>query len=52
MDIKKRIFAWIILAGFILLLVNIFVFHYFLELSAVIYVIICLYFFLVINRKN
>lgn len=52
MDIKRRIFAWIMLAAFILLLVNIFVFKYYLELSAVIYMIICLYFFLVINRKN
>ncbi|MEG6613137.1 hypothetical protein V6C42_09810 [Pseudoclostridium thermosuccinogenes] len=52
MDIKRRIFAWIMLIGFILLLINIFVLQYHLGFSTIIYAAICIYFFLVINRKK
>lgn len=40
----KRIFAWILLLGFIALLINIFAFHVYLRESFTIYVIIAMVF--------
>ncbi len=47
---KRRIFAWAILTGFILLLLNLIVFRYYWQLSMVIYLII-LFAFLLTNGK-
>jgi hypothetical protein len=40
----RRVFAWVLLAGFILLILNIAVFHYFLEASIFVYLIIAIWF--------
>ena len=37
---KKRIFAWVLLAGFVLLLLNLIVFRFYWQLSMVVYLII------------
>lgn len=49
---KKRIAAWILLIGFVALIVNILVFHKFLEASFLVYIVICAYFFLFLNKKK
>jgi hypothetical protein len=36
----KKIMAWVLLAGFVLLLLNIMFFKYYLQLSLVVYIII------------
>ncbi len=41
---KKRVLAWILLAGFVLLLLNIVVFHIFLMQSIAVYAVIAVWF--------
>lgn len=43
---KRRIFAWAILAGFILLLLNLIVFRFYWQLSMVVYLVIVVAFML------
>jgi len=40
----RRIMAWILLAGFVLLLLNIIMFQYYLEVSILVYLIIAIWF--------
>lgn len=47
---KKRVFAWIMLAAFLALLVNIIVIKFYWELSAVIYLFV-LFTFILLNKK-
>lgn len=47
----KRVFAWLLLIGFILLLVNIFLLHIFIQASFVVYAIIVVI-FLFTKRKR
>ncbi|HEX2945792.1 MAG TPA: hypothetical protein VHT96_07535 [Clostridia bacterium] len=42
----KRVLAWIILAGFVLLLLNIAIFHFYLQACIAIYVVIVIFFVL------
>ncbi len=42
----KRILAWIILAGFVLLLLNMAIFHFYWQISAAVYVVIIIFFVL------
>ncbi|NSW92239.1 MAG: hypothetical protein HPY74_16475 [Firmicutes bacterium] len=49
---KKRIFAWIMLAGFILLLLNIFVIGYQRSISIAVYLIIAFYFIISMNSRD
>ena len=44
MDVIKRVVAWGLLIGFILLLANIFVFHFYLKESLVLYAVIAVAF--------
>ena len=44
MDVIKRVVAWVLLIGFILLLANIFVFHFYLKESLVLYAVIAVLF--------
>ena len=44
MDVIKRVVAWVLLIGFILLLTNIFVFHFHLKESLVLYAVIAVAF--------
>ncbi|MBP5426776.1 MAG: hypothetical protein J6Y29_02630 [Clostridiales bacterium] len=39
-DTVKRVFAWVLLLGFVALLVNIFVLHFYLKESFTIYLLI------------
>ena len=48
----KRIFAWILLAGFVLLILNIIVFRYYWQLSVIVYLIIAVAFILTNGRRN
>ncbi len=41
---KKRVLAWILLAGFVLLILNIIVFHIFLMQSVAVYAVIAVWF--------
>jgi membrane protein implicated in regulation of membrane protease activity len=43
---KKRIIAWILLAGFVMLLLNLIVFRFYWQLSMVVYIIIVIVFIL------
>lgn len=47
---KKRIFAWVLLAGFVLLILNLIVFRFYWQLSMVVYLII-IFAFLFSNGK-
>ena len=47
---KKRIVAWILLAGFVLLLLNLFVFKVYLEFSLMVYIIIAFAFIITKGR--
>lgn len=47
---KKRIFAWVLLAGFFLLLLNLIFFKFYWQLSMVVYLII-VFAFLLTNGK-
>lgn len=50
---KRRILAWVMLVGFVVLLVNIIVFRYMWELSIALYVVILLYYcFTMMQRKK
>ncbi|NLL05058.1 MAG: hypothetical protein GX270_04560 [Clostridiaceae bacterium] len=49
---KKRIIAWVILIGFVLLILNILIFKKFLEASFIIYIAISAYFLLFMNKKE
>jgi len=40
----RRVMAWVLLAGFVLLLLNILMFHYYLEVCILIYLIIAIWF--------
>ncbi|MHB8065416.1 MAG: hypothetical protein ACYDG2_22850 [Ruminiclostridium sp.] len=40
----RRVLAWVLLAGFVLLLLNIVMFHYFLGASILVYLIIAIWF--------
>jgi len=44
--VKKRILAWVLLVGFVLLLLNILLFRFYLELSSIVYIIIIVAFLL------
>lgn len=46
----KRIFAWVMLLGFVALLLNIIVFRFYWELSMVIYLFI-LFSYILLNKK-
>ena len=52
MDVIKRVFAWTLLIGFIALLANIFVFHYYLKESLVLYAIIAVAFIFLQKRTT
>jgi len=47
---KKRIFAWVLLAGFIALIINIAFFRVFVEFSLAVYFVIIIYYLL--NAKR
>ncbi|OPZ88098.1 MAG: hypothetical protein BWY74_03242 [Firmicutes bacterium ADurb.Bin419] len=49
---KRRIGAWVLLAGFVLLIVNLLTFQKFLEASFTIYIIIIACYFVFMNKKN
>jgi len=49
---KKRIIAWCLLIGFVLLILNILIFKKFLEASFFIYIVICAYYLMTINKKS
>ena len=51
MDVIKRVVAWVLLIGFILLLTNIFVFHFHLKESLVLYAVIAVA-FIFIHKKT
>ena len=46
---SRRIFAWVLLAGFVFLLLNIMVFHFYLVPSIVVYLLIAVWF--IFNNK-
>ncbi|MGE5615095.1 MAG: hypothetical protein ACM3XR_11900 [Bacillota bacterium] len=41
---KKRIIAWILLAGFVLLLLNLIIFRFYWQLSMIVYIVIVIAF--------
>lgn len=47
---KRRIFAWILLAGFVFLILNLIVFRFYWQLSMVVYIII-VFAFMLTNGK-
>ena len=47
---KKRVIAWILLAGFVMLLLNLIVFRFYWQLSMVVYIIIVIVFVLTGGR--
>lgn len=49
---KKRIIAWVLLAGFVFLILNILIFKIFTELSFLVYLVIVAYFVLFMNKKK
>ena len=49
---NKRLFAWILLIGFVILVVNIFFIGYQRALFLVIYLIIAVYYLISINKKK
>lgn len=49
---KKRIIAWVLLLGFVLLILNITFFQFQLFFSFLIYVIIAAYFLATLNKKK
>jgi hypothetical protein len=49
-DMKRRILAWVLLAGFVLLLMNVMFIKFYWQLSMVIYIIIA-FAFLLYNSK-
>lgn len=46
----KRFFAWVLLLGFVLLLVNIMVFQYFMIPSIAIYLVVAIFFLFFMNK--
>ena len=51
LDVIKRIIAWILLLGFVVLLINIFVFHFYLKESLFVYFLVAGS-FIFLNRKT
>lgn len=49
---KKRIMAWVLLAGFVALILNLLIFQKFLEISLAVYLVIAAYFVLFLNKKK
>ncbi|AEV68450.1 hypothetical protein Clocl_1841 [Acetivibrio clariflavus DSM 19732] len=49
---KRRIIAWCLLIGFVLLLLNILIFKKFLQASFFVYIVICAYFLMTRNQKS
>lgn len=49
---KKRIVAWLLLLGFIFLILNIIVFHFYWEISLIIYIGILLYYVFFKNKEQ
>ncbi|HOJ12111.1 MAG TPA: hypothetical protein PK733_16180, partial [Clostridiales bacterium] len=49
---KKRIIAWVMLSGFVLLLVNILIIGYQRILSVLVYLVIAFYYILFMNKKS
>ena len=49
---KRRVMAWVLLAGFVFLIVNLLTIQKFLEISFTIYMIIIAYFLIFLNKKN
>lgn len=49
---KRRVFAWVLLVGFVLLLINLIFIHYQWLISLIIYLVVAVYFFLAVNRKR
>jgi membrane protein implicated in regulation of membrane protease activity len=47
---KRRIFAWVLLIGFVLLLLNLIVFRFYWQLSMVVYLVI-VFAFMLMNGK-
>ncbi len=47
---RRRIFAWVLLAGFVLLFLNLIVFKFYWELSMVVYIVI-VFAFMLTNGK-
>jgi len=48
---NKRIMAWVLLIGFIILLSNLIIFHYFWQQSLIVYIAIAAYFLIFMNRQ-
>jgi hypothetical protein len=48
--VKKRIFAWVLLVGFIALIINIAFFRFYIEFSFAIYFVIIIYY--LVNAKR
>ncbi len=49
---KRRIFAWVLLAGFVLLLLNVMFIKFYWQLSMILYILIAVGFLLYNNRAN
>mgnify|MGYP000894270292 CR=1 FL=1 len=49
---RKRIIAWCLLIGFVLLIVNILILKKFLEVSFIVYMAICAYYLVTMKQKN
>ncbi len=49
---KKRIIAWVMLIGFVFFIINILTFKKFLEASFIVYIAICAYYVLFMNKKR
>lgn len=49
---KKRIFAWVLLVGFVLLLINLLTFQYLLEQSLILYIIVAALFLMSNNKRK
>jgi len=47
----KRVFAWILLIGFILLLINLIFFRYYWQVSLALYIAAAIY-FIIFNNKH
>lgn|GEM_PF-696020 len=49
---KRRIFAWVLLAGFLLLFLNVFIFKFYWQLSMTIYLIVAFAFLMYNGRAQ
>ena len=51
-EIVKRIIAWILLVGFLFLMINLIFIHWNVSISGIIYLVILAYYLLVFNKKK